>query len=44
MDILKALRWQVRIIWHSVFGHPRPWRVLDNGTYCAGCGEEIRSF
>ncbi len=30
--------------WHKLFGHPRPWRVLDNGTYCAGCGEEIRSF
>ncbi|KKL11109.1 hypothetical protein LCGC14_2549140, partial [marine sediment metagenome] len=42
MDILKAIRWQARIAWHSMFGHPRPWRVLEQGMFCDRCGEEIR--
>jgi len=34
----------LRIAWHSVFGHPRPWYMLSQGTFCSKCGEEIKSF
>ncbi len=30
--------------WHNAFGHPRPWRVLEQGMFCGRCGEEIKSF
>jgi len=39
-DLVTALR----SLWHRVGGHPRPYHYTIEGTYCAGCGERIRTF
>lgn len=35
---------ELRRRWHEEFGHPRPWLVLDGGTYCASCHGQIQRF
>lgn len=34
----------MKALWHRIFGHPRPWLILDCGMVCSGCGEQMRSF
>ena len=39
----RLVLWAMRF-WHELAGHPRPWRVLEDGMFCVGCGEKIRRF
>ena len=41
--IAKLELWLMRT-WHRIAGHPWPWYMLNQGTFCAKCGEQIRSF